>query len=546
MIRRLLCILGGLVLATSIAVVAASGPASAASCSPWPACFGTGYQVTGTPDNSLAEWTNSPALGGSAIRSVSNGYTLFVGCQANNGPQEDSKYNVYSTVPSTTWDFAWDGGLGRFVWVYDWWMNTPPQQSADGWYSWPDAAHHCNFGGSPPSSGGPGPYQVVGTDSQGLAIQSKPHANHVLRFVPNGTALNVQCQVNNGDQVDGRTQYGHPFTTWDRLSDGTWVYDWYLDTPVVATNGYSPGMPHCDDGSSPFIALGDSYSAGLGTYSYRSGDENPACHRSDKTYSVVYASTHTLPSWLGRVQPVLLACSGATTSALTGSFTTGNGVAEPAQLYTGALGQNTKLVTISIGGNDVGFATILSKCLDPRTQPGGDDCWLPALNDPGTTGYSSTVTGAYQQATRLQSTMALDYGLIRELAPNARVVVVAYPQIFPAQLEKCAQSLGIIGQMSSNSLHAIRDTWVHLNDVIKAAAANAGVSVMDDSAQWAGHDFCAGAQSPPQTAYANGLRGTWSIIPPSFTPDVESYHPTVDGYQQLASDLNNFINSNFP
>ncbi len=34
---------------------------------------------------------------------------------------------------------------GQFVWVYDRWMNTPPQEAAHGWYSWPDSAHHCNF-----------------------------------------------------------------------------------------------------------------------------------------------------------------------------------------------------------------------------------------------------------------------------------------------------------------------------------------------------------------------------------------------------------------
>lgn len=99
----------------------------------------------------------------------------------------------------------------------------------------------------PPASGGPGLYQVTGADSQGLAIQSLPQVNHVLRWVPNGTTLNVVCQVNNGGQADGRTKYGHPFTTWDMLSDGTWVYDWYMNTPEVVPDGYSPGMPHCGD-----------------------------------------------------------------------------------------------------------------------------------------------------------------------------------------------------------------------------------------------------------------------------------------------------------
>lgn len=57
--------------------VAMSGNSAHASyCSPWPTCFGTAYQVTGTPDNSLDEWSNSPLLGGTIVRSVPNGSTL--------------------------------------------------------------------------------------------------------------------------------------------------------------------------------------------------------------------------------------------------------------------------------------------------------------------------------------------------------------------------------------------------------------------------------------------------------------------------------------
>lgn len=146
--QRLRRMLAAVVTAGAVAItVAAVGatPAQAAACTPWPSCFGAPYQVSGTPDNSLWEWSDSPSLGGTALRSVGNGYTLIVGCQANNGPQQDNKYNVYPSAPSRTWDFAYDSGLGRFVWVYDWWMNTPPQMAAYNWYSWPDAAHHCNF-----------------------------------------------------------------------------------------------------------------------------------------------------------------------------------------------------------------------------------------------------------------------------------------------------------------------------------------------------------------------------------------------------------------
>jgi GH25 family lysozyme M1 (1,4-beta-N-acetylmuramidase) len=98
--------------------------------------------------------------------------------------------------------------------------------------------------------GGPAgrPYQVTGTNSAGLAVQSRPHINHVVAYVPDGTTLSVLCQTNHGDQVDGRTSNGVPFTTWDQISGGNWVYDWYLNTPLVGADGYSAGIPACSGG----------------------------------------------------------------------------------------------------------------------------------------------------------------------------------------------------------------------------------------------------------------------------------------------------------
>ena len=91
----------------------------------------------------------------------------------------------------------------------------------------------------------------------------------MVRRSPTARRCPSLCQVNNGDQLDGKIQYGRPFETWDKLSDGTWIYDWYMDTPLVATDGYSPLMPHCAaDPSQRFVALGDSYSSGQGTYNY--------------------------------------------------------------------------------------------------------------------------------------------------------------------------------------------------------------------------------------------------------------------------------------
>lgn len=143
-----------LALAGSALAIGLALPANASICTPnqtgcttWEA-----YEVTGTPDNSLVEWTGLPGDGGSVIRSVPNGTTLYFVCQTNIGPQIDPEFNLAADgtyVPSRTWDLVYDPGLppgaGQYAFVYDWWLNTPPQQEAYNWYSWPDAAHQCHI-----------------------------------------------------------------------------------------------------------------------------------------------------------------------------------------------------------------------------------------------------------------------------------------------------------------------------------------------------------------------------------------------------------------
>ena len=201
----------GLLALAAVASAIAIGPAlpaKASPCTPWPSCFGAAYQVSGTPDNSLWEWTDSPSSGGTAIRSVGNGYTLWVGCQANDGPQEDGEYNVYPTVPSQTWDFAWDPGLGQYVWVYDWWMNTPAQNAAYNWYSWPDSARHCNFGAPTP--------------------QPPPLPTSVTAVPTSDSNIHIAWRDNSGGAAGYLVRFMNGYTV--NLGAGATSYDWPVGT----------------------------------------------------------------------------------------------------------------------------------------------------------------------------------------------------------------------------------------------------------------------------------------------------------------------------
>ena len=189
---------------------------------------GAGFAVDRTPRvGSIAQWVIGSDSGAFTV-----GHVAYVTAVYGDGSVDVAQYNLREDSRFST-------------------LHLPPAGATDTsnghgpfFVSYPDHFLHIHDTNLPAGQ----PYQVTGADSQGLAVQSQPHVNHVVRYAANGTTLYVSCQTKNGDQVDGRTQYGRPFTTWDKLTDGTYVYDWYMNTPTVATNGYSPGIGACPGG----------------------------------------------------------------------------------------------------------------------------------------------------------------------------------------------------------------------------------------------------------------------------------------------------------
>ena len=93
----------------------------------------------------------------------------------------------------------------------------------------------------------------------------------------------------------------------------------------------------------PYVALGDSYSSGTGTRSYIS--DGTSCQRS------VYA----YPSLIASARGYSLnfrACSGARVSDVTNT-------------QLSALSTATRYVSLSVGGNDIGFTSVLTECAKP-------------------------------------------------------------------------------------------------------------------------------------------------------------------------------------
>ena len=220
-----------------------------------------------------------------------------------------------------------------------------------------------------------------------------------------------------------------------------------------------------------YVALGDSYSSGTGTRDYLA--DGTDCQRSARAYpSLVAASSGYALDFR--------ACSGATIPDVVGT-------------QLGALTAGTSYVTISVGGNDAGFAPVLTECAQPGWM---SDC------DGAIDGAEAVING------RLPAALDSLYSQIRSRAPQARVVVVGYPRIFMG--EDC-NAFTWFSPAEEARLNAVAD---QANSVLAAAAGRAGFRFANPTSAFTGHAVC----DDPE--WLNGLSN----------PIGESYHPNVAGH----------------
>ena len=180
-----------------------------------------------------------------------------------------------------------------------------------------------------------------------------------------------------------------------------------------------------------YVALGDSYTAGLGIPE-RTG-ATAGCGQSTGSYPHLAARSL-------RLDLTDMSCSSATIADMTAAQPTGDGT-NPAQL--GALSSGTALVTISIGGNDIGLIDIVTKCTELDLVPAliaGRSSTLTPCEDFYTTGGTDQIRQRIQAVT---GNLAATLTQIRERAPHARVYVVGYPDLLPAGGGGCGGALGI-------------------------------------------------------------------------------------------------------
>ena len=220
-----------------------------------------------------------------------------------------------------------------------------------------------------------------------------------------------------------------------------------------------------------YVALGDSYASGTGTRSYIS--DGTSCQRSTYAYPKLIAAQR---SYALNFQ----ACSGATVSTVTNN-------------QLAALTSTTRFVTISVGGNDAGFSSVLTEC----AMPG----WASNCNgkiDTAQSFINNTLPG------RLNTL----YSSIRSRATIAKVVVVGYPRIFNG--EDCNAGT-FFSPAEETRLNQMADL---INSKISAAASARGFTFANPTSRFVGHAVC------DDVEWLNGLSD----------PVGESYHPNRTGH----------------
>ncbi|WP_206337629.1 SGNH/GDSL hydrolase family protein [Streptomyces sp. WAC 06738] len=218
-----------------------------------------------------------------------------------------------------------------------------------------------------------------------------------------------------------------------------------------------------------YVALGDSYSSGVGAGSYDSASGD--CKRSNNAYPVRWKNAHAPASFS------FTACSGARTNDVINN-------------QLGPLNSGTTLVSISIGGNDAGFADAMTTCVLQ-----GETACINRINQ-ARTYIEGTLPGRLDAA----------YNAITARAPNAQVVVLGYPRMYKL-------NGGCIFGLSERSRTAINGASDLLSDVTAKRAADHGFAYGDVRPAFSGHEICSDSEWLHSVTFPIG----------------DSYHPTAAG-----------------
>ncbi|WP_369220896.1 SGNH/GDSL hydrolase family protein [Streptomyces sp. R39] len=232
-------------------------------------------------------------------------------------------------------------------------------------------------------------------------------------------------------------------------------------TAPAAAHG-DPGRGSGHDRSTGYVALGDSYTSGPVIPTQVDAD----CARSDHNYPSLVAAARHVSAFKD------VSCAGATTAEMWKAQGTNGPQLDAVQ-------RGTDLVTVQIGGNDVGFGSIIATCaaLSSRDLTGN-----PCQQYYNASGTDQLALNVAQTAPKVDRVLRA----IRARAPHARILVVGYPDLLPDDGSGCYPTV----PFAAGDFPYLRDTGKRLNLMLRMVAAWNGARYVDTYGPTVGHDMC--------------------------------------------------------
>ncbi|MFD4113287.1 SGNH/GDSL hydrolase family protein [Streptomyces niveus] len=258
-----------------------------------------------------------------------------------------------------------------------------------------------------------------------------------------------------------------------------------------------------------WAALGDSYTAGIFV-----GDPQPAL--GDPSRDGCDRTTNAYPDLVDRElaefppgKPVRLtnvSCGAATIADIATAKQTpispvetpeGGWPAVAPQTERAALGDETDIVTVGVGGNSLPFGGVLLKCLEQGVA--GKSCREYYTNPPE--GEESM----QDKLARVQDEYIEMLARVHQAAPNAKVITVGYPAVLPENARDCNRlSLTEVGSITHADVDWLRDDVLkQLNSTIQRVTNFFGDRYVDVYSSSVGHDAC----QPADTKWVEGICG---------------------------------------
>jgi len=211
-----------------------------------------------------------------------------------------------------------------------------------------------------------------------------------------------------------------------------------------------------------YVSLGDSYTSG--PFIPQQVDAN--CARSDHNYPSVVAAERRAAAFKD------VSCGGATTEHMW----TSQGTNGP---QLNAVERDTDLVTVQIGGNDMGFGSIIATCAGLGFQdPTGNPCQRYYTSS----GEDQLKVNIAETAPKVSRVLQA----VRDKAPHARVLVVGYPDLLPDDGTGCYPLV----PFAAKDFPYLRDTEKQLNAMLRQVAKQEHAEYVDTYESTVGHDMC--------------------------------------------------------